>query len=103
MTRRCKGIAGCRQGWNFQARQDERAGIQDDGQGLHPGLLLVLRAVVGQDRVGEMALQNVGASVRSSSGCVTALLRRSSSTAVGGEPARASSREMRRSRREKAW
>ena len=61
MTRRCKGIAGCRQGWNFQARQDERAGIQDDGQGLHPGLLLVLRAVVGQDRVGEMALQNVGA------------------------------------------
>src|SRR5690349_22320982 len=42
-----------------KGRQDERACIQDDGQGSDPGLLLVLRTVESQDGIGQVTLQNI--------------------------------------------
>jgi hypothetical protein len=36
----------------LDARQDQRARVQDHSQRLHPGLLLVLRAIEGQDGIG---------------------------------------------------
>ncbi len=40
---------------DINAREDERAGIQNDRQSTHPGLLLVLRTVESQDRIGREA------------------------------------------------
>ena len=78
---------------SFDPGYYQRAGVEDCGQSPQPGLIVVLRAEETQRRVGKMALQHLGGPLPK---------RRSNSAAVGGEPARASSREISISRRENA-
>src|SRR5260370_16397473 len=61
MTSHRKGKPGWCDRDTINGCQDQRACIQDDGQSFHPGLLIVLRAVEGQDGIGEGTLQNVSA------------------------------------------
>ena len=95
---------------DFDLGQKDGAAIEDHGEDCQPGLIIVLRTIVAQDGEGKVAFKqferpNVPKSaIKSSTLSIrwARARRKSSSPAVGGEPARASMREMTTSRVENA-
>src|SRR2546421_7076694 len=61
MTSYGKSESGWFDRYALNAREDQRARIQDHCQRLHPGLLIVLRTIIGQDGIGQVTLQDVRA------------------------------------------
>ena len=86
---------------------DQRGRIENDGERAEPGLIAVLRAEKAQHGIRKMAFEHFGGPALpvAKELVETALVRTaggagSNSAAVGGDPARASSREISISRRE---
>ena len=102
---------GLARAFAFDGGDEQGAGVKDGGDGGDPGLVVVLGAVVTEDGVGNVRFEHFrtpafpfGMSSDGEGGSwpPSKLCRRSSSPAVGGEPARASRRAMETSRLENA-
>src|SRR5208282_2519486 len=60
MARDCEGQLRLLFAGALDANHDERGGVQDGGERSDPGLIVMLRAEEGQNRIGEVALHKFG-------------------------------------------